>query len=264
MIVVMAHCGAKGTAMNVLVIGGTGVVGTHLMAYLAGRGHRPVAAARSTGVDLVTGQGLARALEDAVAVVDVSNSGYRDAPGMEAFFEKAGANLMRAEQDRGIRHHVVLSAIGADRFESGYFRAKRRQEEIVADSDLPFTIVRSAPLFEYIYGIIDEVSDRDAVRVPPVRMQPVAAEDVASALAGIVARPASGSMIEVVGPDTVRLPALAEEVLAANGDDRRVIVDPDVPYFGAQIPEEPLIGGVHPRFAPTSFEDWLRRSLEVA
>lgn len=250
--------------MNVVVVGGTGVVGTHLMTYLAGRGHRPVAASRSTGVDLTTGEGLQEALEGAHAVIDVSNSGYHDAPGMEAFFERAGVNLLRAEQGREIRHHVVLSAIGADRLESGFFRAKRRQEEIVADSDLPFTIVRSAPLFEYIYGIIGEVGDRDAVRVPPVRMQPVAAEDVASALAGVVARPASGSVIEVVGPDTVRLPVLAEEVLAANGDARRVIVDPDVPYFGARIPEEPLIGGAHPRFAPTSFDAWLRRSLEVA
>jgi uncharacterized protein YbjT (DUF2867 family) len=250
--------------MRIVVIGGTGLVGAHLMKYLAGRGHQAVAAARSTGVDLSTGKGLREVLDGAAAVVDVSNSGYRDAPGMEAFFTLAGANLMRAEQAGDIHHHVVLSAIGADRFDSGFFHAKRRQEEIVAESGIPFTIVRSAPLFEYIYGIVDAASDGDAVRVPPVPMQPIAAEDVARALAGIVSAPASGAVIELVGPDTVRLPALAEEILAANEDGRRIIVDPDVPYFGATIPEEPLVGGAHPRFAPTAFEEWLRHSLAVA
>lgn len=250
--------------MKIVVIGGTGLVGTHLMEYLAGRGHRAVAAARSTGVDISTGEGLPEVLDGAEAVIDVSNSGYRDAPGMEAFFTLAGANLMRAERAGDIRHHVVLSAIGVDRFDSGFFRAKRRQEEIVAEAGIPFTIVRSAPLFEYIYGIVDAVSDASAVRVPPVRMQPIAAEDVARALAGIISARASGAVIELVGPDTVRLPALAEEMLAANEDGRQVIVDPDVPYFGARIPDEPLVGGAHPRFAPTAFEDWLRRSLAVA
>lgn len=250
--------------MKIVVIGGTGLVGAHLMEYLAGRGHRAVAAARSTGVDVSTGEGLREVLDDAEAVIDVSNSGYRDAAGMEAFFALVGANLMRAERAGDIRHHVVLSAIGADRFDSGFFHAKRRQEEIVAESGIPFTIVRSAPLFEYIYGIVDAVSDGNAVRVPPVRMQPVAAEDVGRALAGIVSAKASGAVIELVGPDTVRLPALAEEILAANEDNRRVIVDPNVPYFGAAISEEPLIGGAHPRFAPTAFDDWLRQSLAVA
>lgn len=250
--------------MKIVVIGGTGLVGAHLMEYLAGRGHRAIAAARSTGVDVSTGEGLPEVLDGAEAVVDVSNSGYRDAAGMEAFFAFAGANLMRAERVSDIRHHIVLSAIGVDRYDSGFFRAKRRQEEIVAESGLPFTIVRSAPLFEYIYGIVDSVSDRAVVRVPPVRMQPIAAEDVARALAGIVSARPSGAVIELVGPDTVRLPALAEEILAANEDSRRIIVDPDVPYFGATISEEPLVGGAHPRFAPTSFEDWLRRSLAIA
>lgn len=135
--------------MKIVVIGGTGLVGTHLMEYLAGRGHRAVAAARSTGVDISTGQGLPEVLDGAEAVIDVSNSGYRDAPGMEAFFTLAGANLMRAERAGDIRHHVVLSAIGVDRFDSGFFRAKRRQEEIVAEAGIPFTIVRLAPVFEY-------------------------------------------------------------------------------------------------------------------
>lgn len=250
--------------MKIVVIGGTGLVGAHLMEYLVGRGHRPIAAARSTGVDLATGEGLAEVLYGAEAVIDVSNSGYRDAAGMEAFFALAGANLMRAEGAGDIRHHIVLSAIGVDRFESGFFHAKARQEEIVAESGIPFTIVRSAPLFEYIYAIVDTVSDGGVVHVPPVRMQPIAAEDVARALAGIVSARASGAVIELVGPVTVRLPALAEEILAANEDNRRIVVDPEVPYFGATISEEPLVGGAHPRFAPTTFEDWLRRSLEVA
>ncbi|HTM96896.1 MAG TPA: NAD(P)H-binding protein [Croceibacterium sp.] len=249
--------------MRVVVIGGTGLVGAKLVEYLEGRGHHPVVAARSTGVDISTGKGLSAALEGAEAVVDVSNSGYHDAPGMEAFFEVAGAHLTAAERASEIRHHVVLSAIGADRLDSGFFRAKCRQEEIVADSGVPFTIVRSAPLFEYIYGIVDTVSDGAAVRVPPVRMQPIAAEDVARALAGIVPGRGAGSVIELVGPDTVRLPDLAAEILAANEDNRRVIVDPEIPYFGARIAEEPLIGGAHPRFASTSFDDWLRRSLAV-
>lgn len=250
--------------MRVAVIGGTGLIGAKLVEYLEGRGHHPIVAARSTGVDLTTGKGLREVLEGAEAVVDVSNSGYGDARGMEAFFELAGAHLMEAERFGQIRHHVVLSAIGADHLDSGFFRAKRRQEQIVAEADIPFTIVRSAPLFEYIYGIVDTVSDGGAVRVPPVRMQPIAAEDVARALAGIVPGRAAGAVIELVGPETVRLPDLAAEILAANEDNRRVIVDPEIPYFGAPFVEEPLIGGTHPRFAPTAFEDWLRTSLAVA
>jgi uncharacterized protein YbjT (DUF2867 family) len=250
--------------MRIVIIGGTGLVGAKLVDQLVNLGHEAIPAARSTGVDLTTGFGLQGALKGATVVVDVSDIGYRDHPDEASLFERASSRLIEASKAAGIRHHVVLSIIGADRFESGFFRAKRRQERIVIRSGVPFTIVRSAPFFEYIYGIVDTVSDGGAVRVPPVRIQPVAALDVARALASIAPSQATNSVVELVGPVTTRLPALAEEILAANEDTRRVIVDPEAPYFGAQIPEEPPVGGVHLRFAPTSFDDWLRKSLEVA
>jgi uncharacterized protein YbjT (DUF2867 family) len=247
--------------MKIVVLGGTGLIGAKIVARLTQQGHEAVAASRTTGVDLLTGTGLAAVLEGAGAAVDVSNSGYGDAEDMQRFFEASGPHLVTAARAAGIGNLVTLSAVGTGRLDSGYFRAKAAQEDLVVESDLPFTIVRSTPFFEYIYNIIDSCADGGFVRLPPVRMQPVAADDVASALARVATSPAGNGILEVAGPDTWQLPMLAQAILTANEDARTVIVDPDAPYFGAHIGDEPLVGGPHPRFAPTGFEDWLRRLM---
>jgi uncharacterized protein YbjT (DUF2867 family) len=247
--------------MRVTVIGGTGLIGDKLVARLRAQVHDTVVAARSTGVDLVTGAGLAHALADADAVVDVSNAGDADPVGARTFFARAGANLAAAARAAGVAHIIALSAVGASRFDSGYFRAKKAQEETVAASGLSFTIVRATPFFEFIYNLVDANGAGDTIRVPPVLMQPIAADDVAAALLRAVSIVPANEVVEIAGPETWRLPVLAEEVLTANEDPRRIVVDPGAPYFGATIGAAELIGGARPCFATTRFEDWLRLSL---
>lgn len=250
--------------MRIVVIGGTGLIGAKLVRQLVAAGHEGVVAARSTGVDTVTGEGLDRVLDGADAVVDASNPGYGDPEAMRRFFEASGANLLAAERKAGTPHHVTLSAVGTERVESGYYVAKDKQEDLVIASDIPFTIVRSTPVFEYIYNIVDVDGDKDVVRVPPVLVQPVAADDVAKVLMRTALGRPTNAIIEVAGPDTYSLAALAEQILTANEDARSIVVDEQAPFFGAQVGGEPLTGGAHPRFGATNFEDWLRRSLVPA
>jgi uncharacterized protein YbjT (DUF2867 family) len=249
--------------MKIVIVGGTGMIGSKLVEKLTQQGHEAVAAARSTGVDTVTGAGLEPVLEGAAAVVDVSSSGYFDAGDMQRFFEASGPNLLAAERQAGVGHHVTLSAVGTGRVGSGYFRAKRPQEDIVVASEIPFTIVRSTPFFEYICDIVEASGDGGVIRLPPVRVQPIAADDVAKALLRVVLGPPANGIIEIAGPDAYRLPVLAEEILATNNDPRTIVADDEAPYFGARMGGEPLTGE-HPRFASTSFEEWLRRSRITA
>lgn len=250
--------------MNITVIGGTGLIGRALVSRLRQLGQDAIAASPSTSVDTLTGEGLAQALERADVLVDVSSSGYSDAGEMERFFEASGARLIAAERAAGVRHHVVLSVVGAGRLGSGYFRAKAAQERIVFGSGLPFTIVRSAPFFEYLYNIVDAGGAGDDIRLPPLLMQPIAADDVAKALSWISLQSPVNAVVEIGGPENHRLPALAEEILTANEDPRRVIVDADATYFGARVGDEPLTAEEYPRFAPMRFETWLRQSLVPA
>lgn len=247
--------------MKIVVIGGTGLIGAKLAAQLQEAGHQVVAAARSTGVDTVTGEGVETVLTGADVVIDVSNPGYTSPEEMQRFFQASAANLLAAERKAGVGHHITLSAVGVDRIDGGYFLAKRAQEDPVIASDIPFTIVRSTPFFEYIYNIVDAGSDGDVIRLPPILVQPIAADDVAKALLRVALTPANDAIIELAGPDTYTLPQLAEEMLTATEDTRQVIVDPDALYFGARVGDEPLTGGRHPRFASTSFEDWHRKSM---
>lgn len=244
--------------MKITVIGGTGLVGRQLVERLRQQGHDVVVAARSTGVNIVTGEGLAEAVEGARIVIDASNSGYARADDMAHFFAVAGRRLLRAEREAGVAHHVVLSAVGANRLHGGYFVAKKEQEALVRESGLGFTIVRSTPFFEFIYKIVDAGGEGDSVRIPPVQMQPIASADVAAALADIALKSPVGVVVEVVGPDRRTLPDLALEILTANEDPRRIVVDPDAIYFGARFEGEPLVGGERPRTAPLDFESWLR------
>lgn len=247
--------------MKIVVVGGTGLIGAKLVTLLRAEGHEAVPAARSTGIDVVTGAGLDAALDGAAAVVDVSNPGYDDPEAMTSFFEAAGATLLAAERKAGIAHHVTLSAVGAGQIRSGYFRAKSVQEVLVVASDIPFTIVRATPVFEYIYNIVDAGGEGGTIRLPPVQIRPIAAEDLARALLSAATARPRGAVVEVAGPITYTLPALAGEILTAFEDSRDVIVDETAPYFGARIGSQPLTGGGIQGAAPTEFEDWLRRSL---
>lgn len=245
--------------MRIVVIGGTGLIGSRLVEALRDRNHEVAAASRATGVDTITGEGLADALAGAQLVIDASNSPSIDKDIALAFFETSGRNLLSAEQTAGIQHHVALSAVGTDRLpNSGYFRAKMAQETLIRASGIPYTILRSTPFFEYITGIVENAADGSAIRISPAAVQPVAADDVVVALCDAALGRPQNSDLEIVGPDRFRLDELAEEILAANEDARQVIADAQALYFGAVLQDDTLVPGDHPRFAPTRFEDWLR------
>ena len=250
--------------MRITVIGGTGLIGARLVRQLQQAGHEAVAAARSTGVDTVTGEGLDRALDGAVAVVDVSNPGYADPAEMLRFFRASSRNLVAAERKAGIRHHVLFSAIGTGRVNGGYYVAKDMQEALIAASDIPFTIVRSTPLFEYIYDVVDAGREAEAVRVPPVRIRPIGADDAAGVLARVAVGEPANAVVEVAGPNAYQLSELARQILTANEDYRPVVIDGDATFFGTHITGEPLTGGDAAGSGSLDLDDWLRRALVPA
>lgn len=249
--------------MEITIVGGTGLIGRRLAARLRDEGHDVVAAARSTGVNTISGEGLAEALEGADVVVDASNSGYGDAADMRRFFAASSDNILTAARAASIGHFVALSAVGSDTLKGGYFQAKRGQEERILDAGVPFTIVRSTPFFEFVYKIVDAGGDGDRMRLAPVTMQPIAADDVVAALAGFVTEPPVNDIVEIAGPDRFSLADLALEILTANEDPRWISVDPDALYFGAQFDGEPLTCD-RPLLAPTRFDDWLREWIAFA
>jgi uncharacterized protein YbjT (DUF2867 family) len=245
--------------MKIVIAGGTGLVGSALLGKLRERGHQAVAASRSTGVDIMTGQGLAEALDGADIVIDTSNSRSDDTIEMQEFFRHAGRVLLEAARRAGVKHHLTLSMLGADRLSlSGFFLAKLTQENLVRTSGLPYTIVRSAPFFETIYGITTDAGDGQELQLPPIPMQPVAAGDVASALADAALSSPANTILEVTGPETFPLTDLAVEVLAAFEDTRQVTSDPRALYFGAEVGPEKLVAENPWRVGSTRFDDWLR------
>jgi uncharacterized protein YbjT (DUF2867 family) len=243
--------------MKITIIGGTGLIGRRLAARLREEGHDVVAAARSTGVNTISGEGLAEALEDADVVVDASNSGYGDAADMRRFFAASSENILAAARKASVGHVIALSAVGSETLKGGYFQAKRDQEERILGAGVPFTIIRSTPFFEFVYKIVDASGDGERMPLAPVTMQPVAADDVVAALADLVTEAPANDIVEIAGPDTFGLSDLALEILTANDDTRWISVDPDALYFGARFDGEPLICN-RPRLAPTRFDDWLR------
>ena len=246
--------------MKIVVIGGSGLVGAQLVRRLEGSGHEVVAASPSLGIDTLTGRGVAEALAGSQVVVDVSNSPSLEGEIALDFFERSSRNLLAAEVAAGVGHHLALSVTGTDRLQqSGYFRAKKAQENLIIASPMPYTILHSTQFFEFIEGIVEAGADGDAVHVSPAFIQPIASADVATALADIaVGEPVFG-IVEVTGPERYRLDELARIVLAANEDLRQVVTDPRARYFGAELDDRSLTPGDHPRFAPTEFADWLRR-----
>jgi uncharacterized protein YbjT (DUF2867 family) len=248
-------------SMKIVVIGGSGLIGTKLVSRFRQNGHEVVAASPNSGVNTITGEGLAEVLADTQVVVDVANSPSFEDEAVLEFFETSGRNLLAAEREAGVGHHVALSVVGTDRLpESGYFRAKVAQENLIKSSNIPYTILRSTQFFEFIDGIIKAGTDGDVIRLSPALVQPIASDDVAAALADIaVGSPVNGT-VEVAGPEPFPLDKLASDVLAANKDRRQVIADIHARYFGSVLNDQSLTPGRNPRIGPTRFEDWHARS----
>jgi len=248
--------------MKIVVIGGTGLIGSKLVKKLRAGGHDPLAASPDTGVDIITGKGLAEALAGAQVVVDVSNApDWSDEEVMD-FFQTSARNILAAETAAGIGHHVALSVVGTDRLQgSGYFRAKLAQEEVLKAAAIPSTILRATQFFEFIGRIADFNTHDGTVPLPPILIQPEAADDVAAALADIaVSAPVNGT-VELAGPERFRLDELVRHFLSANNDPRQVVTDVHAPYYGLEVNDERvLIPGDNPRIAATRFADWLSRS----
>ena len=244
--------------MKIVVIGGSGLIGSRLVARLREQRNEVVAASPDSGVNTVTGQGLAEALKSASVVVDVSNSpSWEDAAVMN-FFETSTRNLLNYEATAGVGHHIALSVVGTDRLsESGYFRAKIAQEKLIKGSSIPYSIVHATQFFEFLKGLADISTNGNQVRLPHVLFQPMAADDVASALARIAVGPPVNGTVEIGGPEQFRVDDLVRQRLAALKDFREVIADPNALYSGAKISERTLLPGNNARLGETRFETWL-------
>jgi len=252
--------------MKVVVIGGTGLIGSKLVTKLCENGHEAVSASPDSGVDTLTGEGLAEALQGAATVVDVSNSPPPfEGDGPRQFFETSTANLLAAEADAGVGHHVALSVVGTDRLPtSDYFRAKLAQEALIAASPIPWSIVHATQFFEFVNGIAQAATDGTTVRLAPVLVQPMAADDVAAAVGRVAVGPPLNDIVEVAGPEQFRLDELIRHALDVADDPRDVVADPRAPYFGAELADRTLVPEAGARLAPTTFAQWLERSTAVA
>ena len=244
--------------MKIVVIGGTGLIGSKLITKLRAAGHDALAASPTSGVDTITGKGLAEAVAAARVVVDVSNAPAWDDAAVMNFFQTSARNISSVEAAAGVSHHVALSVVGTERLQnSGYFRAKLAQEEAVRAAPVPYTILRATQFFEFIGRIADSSSDGKTVRLAPVLIQPEAADDVAAALADIAVSAPVNGIVELAGPEPFRLDELVARILSANNDPRRVIPDVHARYFGVELDDHSLMPGDNARIAPTRFEDWL-------
>ncbi|AKV02250.1 putative secreted protein [Labilithrix luteola] len=246
--------------MKIVVIGGTGLIGTKLVRILRERGHDAIPASPASGVDTLTGEGLATVLAGADIVVDLSNSRSFEDKAVLEFFEKSGRNLLQAEATAGVKHHVALSVVGDDRLpNSGYMRAKIAQERLIRDSKIPYTIIRSTQFLEFLGGIIQSGTDGDVVRLSSGFMQPIASDDVALAVADFtLGKPVNG-IIEIGGPERVRLSDIAQRYMTATHDSRNVVADANAPYFGTVFSDE-LVPGKGARLGSIGLEAWLARS----
>jgi uncharacterized protein YbjT (DUF2867 family) len=249
--------------MKIVVIGGTGLIGKQVVPNLRQRGHEVVAASPSSGVNTITGEGLAQALAGARLVVDVSNAPSWEDKAVLAFFETAGRNLAAAEAAAGVGHHVALSVVGTERLlASGYFRAKLAQEKLIKASRIPYTIVRATQFFEFVGAIAQLATAGQTVRLPPVLMQPIAAEDVGAVMADVaLADPLNGT-VELAGPERIRQDDLVRQFLKATGDTRTVVTDPQALYYGIAVNDQSLTPGDAPRLGSTRFQDWLSHNAK--
>jgi uncharacterized protein YbjT (DUF2867 family) len=248
--------------MKIVVIGGTGLIGSKLVDLLRERGNEVIAAAPNTGVNTLTGEGLAEALAGADVVVDVANSPSFEDKAVMSFFTTSSNNVLNAEKATGVKHHVALSIVGTQRVpDSGYLRAKAAQENLIAGSGVPYTIVESTQFFEFIERIAKDALDGDAYRLSSALMQPIVSDEVVAALGDIALGAPLNRTIEIAGPEAVPISELAREVLSARADPRPIVVDRHARYFGAELDERALIPGPGARLGSLTFGDWLRQTI---
>ena len=249
--------------MKIVIIGGTGLIGSQVVARLRERGHEAVPAAPNTGVDTITGEGLDRVLPGAAVVVDVSNSPSFEDAAVLKFFQTSTTNLLAAEAEAGVAHHVALSVVGCDRVPgSGYLRAKVAQEKLIGGSSIPHSIVRATQFFEFVKPIADSATVGSTVRIPPVLVQPMAAADVAAAVFRCALVPPTNGVVEVGGPQQFRFDEFVRRGLGAYHDARDVVADPHARYYGAELNERDLVPGDDARLGETRFDEWLTRAVE--
>jgi uncharacterized protein YbjT (DUF2867 family) len=247
--------------MKVVVIGGSGLIGKKVLPLLRERGHEAVSASPSSGVNALTGEGLAGALQGAGVVVDVSNAPAWADDAVLNFFTTSTGNLLTAGRAAGVRHHVALSVVGADRIpDSGYLRAKLAQEKLIASDEVPYTIVRATQFFEFLGTIAGGAAADGAVHLPTAPMQPLAAADVAAAVVDVALAPPANGVLELAGPEALPIATFVGKFMTASNDPRPVAADPRARYFGAALDAQGLCPGAHPRLGPTRFEDWAARA----
>ncbi|MFG1932650.1 SDR family oxidoreductase [Mycobacterium sp. NPDC048908] len=246
--------------MKIVVIGGRGLIGAKVVEKLGAQGQDVIAASRRSGVDSLTGEGLANAIAGADVVVDVAESPLFDDEPVMHFFTTTTANVLAAERDAGVKHHVALSVVGSQNMpDSGYNTAKAAQENLIKEAGRPYSIVRATPFYEFAIGLADSATDGDIVRLPPASFRPIAADDVATAVArAAVGNPING-VTEIAGPEGIAMDDFVRRGLAAHGDQRRVIADPEAPYFGAVIDDRTLAPDANATFFSTRYSDWLER-----
>jgi uncharacterized protein YbjT (DUF2867 family) len=243
--------------MKIVVIGGSGLIGSQLVNKLTQLGHEVIAASPATGVNTITGEGLAETLKDTDVVVDVANSpSFEDAAVME-FFKTSGKNLLAAEIVAGVKHHIALSVVGTNLLqESGYFRAKQAQEDLIKASGVPYSIVHSTQFFEFLGGIIAPATEGNIVRLSPALFQPIASADVATAVAEVALGAPINGILEIGGPDKVSLAALAQKYLDKNNDSRKVVADTNARYYGVLLNDQMLVPGDGAKIFKIDFENW--------
>lgn len=247
--------------MKIVVIGGTGLIGSQLVEYLRQRGHQAIAAAPSTGVNTITREGLAQALDGTAVVVDVTNAPVWEDQAVLAFFETSTRNLLAAEAAAGVGHHVALSIVGSERLpDNGYFRAKVAQEALIKKSPIPYTILRATQFFEFVGGITQSATVGDEIRLSPALIQPIAARDVALALADVALAPAANGTVEVAGPEAMPIDELGRRFLRGTKARGKVVADVHARYFGGVLSDRTLTPGPGARIGAIHFEDWLARS----
>jgi uncharacterized protein YbjT (DUF2867 family) len=247
--------------MKIVVIGGTGLIGSKVVACLDENDNEAVAASPDSGVNTLTGEGLSEVLQGAEVVVDVSNSPSFEDEAVMNFFTTSTTNLLAAEADAGVRHHVVLSVVGTERLsDSGYMRAKVAQEQLIGDASIPYSIVHATQFFEFAKRIADDATDGDTVHVPDALIQPMAADDVGAAVCDVAQRPPADDVIEIAGPEELSFEEFIRRALTAQGDSRTVVADPNARYFGAELEQRSLLPTNAVHLGKIRLDDWLAQS----